>query len=712
MSAPLPDTSTVDPALADNPLATPSTLPYGLPAFAAIRPEHFGPAFAAGIAETRALLEQVAADPTAPTFATVIEPLERGSALLDRTQHVFFHIVASDGSEELRAIEAAVTPELTALEDAMYLDAPLFARIDALHQAASDGTGEDLTAEQAHVLSQWHQRFVLHGARLEEDGRTALASLNQEISARETAFTQDVLHDLTAAAVHVTEEAELDGLDDAQRAAARAAAQEAGLDGFLLTLVLPTVQPLLTSLTRRDVRERLHRASIDRGTETWGLAAEIAQLRARRAALLGFEDFASLAVADRTAQIPLAVDDLFDRTIAPAMRRTAAEAERIARRAAEDGIQQLEAWDWPFYADRVRAEDHAVDQKALQPYFVLERVLFEGVFRAARDVYGVTLELRKDLRAHHPDAVVWEVKEADGTGLGLFIGDYFTRDTKRGGAWMNPVVTPSGLLGTRAVVSNNLNIARPAHGGIAYVTLDEVRTMFHEFGHALHGLVSAARYPSVSGTSVPRDIVEYPSQVNEMWALRPGIVEHYARHIETDEPIPADLLARVQESALWGEGRATVEYLAAAVLDWRWHAMGPDVAIDDARAFEDETLEDAGLAHPLVPPRYRTGYFQHTFSGSYASGYYSYLWAEAFDADTVAWFDEQTAAGVPVREAGEAFRRGFLELGGSRDLLAAYQAFRGHDRDLAHLLARRGLADADAPGLEADDVTPEPAELD
>lgn len=675
--------------LAGNPLAQPSALPFGLPDFAAIRPEHFRPAFAAGIAEQREILRAVAADESAPTFANTVDPLERGSELLSRTARVFFHLASADGTAELMEIEAEIVPQLAALHDEALLDERIFARVDAL--AAAPG---ELAPEQARMLELLHRSCVLGGARLTGSDRERLAELNQQLAGLETQFAQAVKEDMKAASVHVPgpeAATALAGLDAGQLSAARTAAEDAGRDGFLLTLTLPTVQRLLSSLEDRTTRERLYRASAERGTATWELAARIAQLRARKAQLLGFADFASLAVADRTAGRPEAVEELLAQ-IGPAARRNAdREAEVIAARAARDGVQELAPWDWPFYEEQVRAEEHAVDEAQLRPYFVLDRVLEEGVFRAAREVYGLEFEARPDLVGHHELARIWEVREESGESVGLFVGDYFTRDAKRGGAWMNSLVMQSRADGTKPVVANTMNVSRPAPGEPAFVTLDEVRTMFHEFGHALHALLSDVDHPSVSGTSVPRDVVEFPSQVNEMWALRPGIVEHYARHVETGEPIPAELLERVREAAQWGEGFATLEHVAAVVLDWRWHRIGADEQVADLRAFEAEQLEQAGLAHPLVAPRYRTGYFNHTFSGGYAAGYYSYLWAEVFDADAVAWFEERLAQGASVRETGEELRRGLLALGGSRDLAAAYRELRGREREVRHLLARRGL---------------------
>ncbi|MCL6423065.1 M3 family metallopeptidase [Brachybacterium sp. JHP9] len=693
---PSPDVTADDTAaLADlraqaGPLAEPSDLPYGLPDFGAIRTEHFLPALRAGIAEHRAALAAISAETAPPTFENVLAPLELPSPLLERAAAVFFHLVAADGTEELHAIESEIMPELTALEDATWLDPQLFARVDALAQRAD---ALDLDEEQRQILERTHLRFTLRGALLDPAQRERLSALNGEISRLQTEFSQTVTADMKAAAVHVGpgEGERLKGLDAAQLSAARTAAEDAGLEGWLIALILPTIQPLLSVLEDRGLRERLWRASHERGEGTWDLAARIAQLRAEKAQLLGFADFASLAVADRTARTPEAVEELFAQAAAPAMRNVEREAQRIAAVAAKDGITDLAPWDWPFYAERVQSEDFAVDQSALQPYFVLDRVLEDGVFRAAGALYGLRFTERTDLVPPHPLARIWEVSDEHGEGVGLFIGDYFTRDTKRGGAWMNTLVDQSRREGTRPVVMNTMNVSRPAPGEPAFVSLDEVTTMFHEFGHALHALLSDVEHVSVSGTSVPRDVVEFPSQVNEMWALRPGFVDVYARHVTTGEPVPAELLEKVRAAALWNEGFRTAEYLAAAVLDWRWHRLGAGSAVEDPHAFEEQQLEDAGLAHPLVAPRYRTGYFQHTFAGGYEAGYYSYLWAEVFDADSVAWFEEQLGAGRPLREVGQEFRDGVLGIGGSRDLLKAYRAFRGQERDVRWLLERRGL---------------------
>jgi peptidyl-dipeptidase Dcp len=456
--------------------------------------------------------------------------------------------------------------------------------------------------------------------------------------------------------------------------------------------VLPSGQPALARLRDRELRRRLHTASVTRASagerDNGPVAAEIAHLRAVRARLLGFDTHADLVAADQTAKTSAAVDALLGELVAPALANARAEAQVLAELAAADGIE-LAAWDWAYYSERVRAERYAVDSAALRPWFELDRVLVDGVFRAAELVYGYTFTPRPDLVGYHPDVRVWEVFGADGRPVGLYLGDFVAREGKRGGAWMNSFATQSTLLGTRPVVVNNLNVTRPAAGQPTLLTLDEVTTLFHEFGHALHGLFSAVTYPRFAGTSVPRDFVEYPSQVNEMWALWPEVLSGYARHVETGEPLPGDVVAAIEAAALWGEGFGTLEYLAATLLDQAWHRITPETVVDDPQAFEAEALAAAGVAFDLVPPRYRTTYFQHVFSGGYSAGYYSYIWSEVLDADTVEWFKEN---GGLRRTNGDVFRDRLLSRGGSVDPLGAFRAVRGRDADTGPLLRRRGLA--------------------
>lgn len=674
--------------LKGNPLAQPSTLPYQLPDFAAIRDEHYLPAIRAGVDEARATYQRIAQATDTPTFDNVVKPLENPSDLLHRAGTIFYNKISADGNDALLSIEDTVTSLLAELNNELYLNPAIYTRLDAVYQNRDQLTGEDTA-----LTEKLHRDFRLAGAALGDDDRAALAQLNLDIASAQTAYSQQVKKDMKAAAVLLTDEGDTAGLSPAQKAAARQAAQDAGhAEGWLINFELPTQQPLLANLDNRAVRERVYTASIERGTDTWAMAANIAALRARKAALLGFEDFAALAVADRTAQTPDAVDRLFEQTVAPAMANADREAEKIAALAAEDGIEKLEPWDWTYYSDRVQAAEYSVDTAELAPYFVLDKVLEDGVFYAAHRVYGLSFTERPDLTGYSEGVRVWEVFDADGTGIGLFLGDFFTRPTKRGGAWMNNLVDQSRELGTRPVIVNNLNITPPAPGEPAFVTLDEVNTLFHEFGHALHGLLSDVRYRTLSGTSVERDIVEYPSQVNEMWIYHPEILPNYAKHHETGEVVPQDLIDRVRAAELWGEGFGTVEYLRAAALDWAWHrlpATRDAQPIEDPRAFEEEALRSAGLWHPLVESRYRTSYLNHTFSGGYAAGYYSYLWAEVFDADTVAWYE---ANGGLTRANGDAFHAHILAIGGTKPIPESFKEMTGRAADIQPLLKRRGLA--------------------
>jgi peptidyl-dipeptidase Dcp len=425
------------------------------------------------------------------------------------------------------------------------------------------------------------------------------------------------------------------------------------------------------------------------------VAERIARLRAERARLLGFDTHADVVLADSTARTTTAVDAMLASMVPASVANAEAEAAVLADAAERDGVE-IAPWDWAFYSERVRADRYAVDTTALRPYFELDRVLVDGVFHAAELLYGYRFAPRPELAGYHPDVRVWGVSDADGAPVGLYLGDFFAREGKRGGAWMSSFVRQSRLLGTQPVVVNNLNVSRAADGQPTLLTLDEVNTLFHEFGHALHGLSSAVTYPRFSGTAVPRDFVEFPSQVNEMWALWPEVLRNYARHVETGEPLPAEIVKAIDAARLWGEGFGTLEYLSATLLDQAWHRISPETEIGDPIAFEQRALEEAGVASPLVPPRYRTTYFQHIFAGGYAAGYYSYIWSEVLDADTVEWFKEN---GGLRRENGDTFRDRLLSVGGSIDSLAAFRAVRGRDADPAPLLRRRGLVTT-SPGLD------------
>ena len=667
-----------------NPLLSPSTLPYGLPPFADIDDAHYAEAVEAGLAEHLAEIQAIVDTPAAPTFENTALAMERSGRLLDRAAASFFTLVSADASDTIRDLETRLSPLFAAHQDAVYLNRGLYERFAALDATVLD-------AESARLVEEYLKEFRASGIQLDDAGQERLKDVNAELSRLGTEFGQRVKEGMKSAALLLDGAADLAGLPADDVASAAEAARTAGHEGkFLLTLIQPSNQPAMAALANREIRRRLYEASIGRGSDggsfdVLDLVKDMVRLRAEKASLLGFANFAELSVDRQTAPDFQAVQAMMSRLAPAAVRNADAEADALAEAAGHP----LEAWDWAYYSAKVKRERYAVDEQALRPYFELDRVLNDGVFFAANALYGVTFHERADLAGYHPDVRVWEVKNSDGTDLGLFLGDYYTRETKRGGAWMNSLVEQSGLLNTRPVVINNLNISKPPAGEPTLLTLDELRTTFHEFGHALHGLFSAVTYPRFSGTNVPRDFVEYPSQVNEMWIMWPEVLANYARHHATGEPLPQETVDKLNAAQLWGEGFGTTEYLGAALLDLAWHVLDGSDIPDDAVEFEAKALAAAGVAHSLIPPRYRTGYFQHIFAGGwYAAGYYSYIWSEVLDADTVEWFKEN---GGLSRANGNFFRAELLSRGNSRDPLESFRAFRGRDSDLGPLLKRRGL---------------------
>jgi peptidyl-dipeptidase Dcp len=667
-----------------NPLLSPSALPFGLPPFSDIDDAHYAEAIDAGLTEHLAEIQAIVDNPEPATFDNTALAMERSGRLLDRAAASFFTLVSSDASEAIRKLETELSPRFAAHQDAVYLNRALYERFAAVDTAGLD-------AESARLVEEYLKEFRQSGIQLDDAGQDRLRSLNAELSRLGTEFGQRVKEAMKSAALLLDTADDLAGLPDDEIASAAEAARVAGHDGkFLLTLIQPSNQPALASLDNRDVRRRLFEASLARGSsggdlDVLDLVKSMVRLRGEKAALLGFANYAELVVDRQTAPDFGAVRSMLNRLAPAAVRNADGEAAALA----ESAGHPLEAWDWAYYSAKVRRERYTVDEQALRPYFELDRVLKDGVFYAATSLFGITFHERKDLAGYHGDVRIWEVREADGTELGLFLGDYYNRETKRGGAWMNSLVDQSALLGTKPVVINNLNISKPPAGEPTLLTLDEVRTAFHEFGHALHGLFSNVTYPRFSGTSVPRDFVEYPSQVNEMWIMWPEVLANYARHHATGEPLAQDVVDRLNESRLWGEGFATTEYLGAALLDLAWHVLEADGVPEDALEFEAKALAAAGVAHPLIPPRYRTGYFQHIFAGDgYAAGYYSYIWSEVLDAETVDWFTEN---GGLTRANGDRFRAELLSRGNSRDPLESFRTLRGRDATLEPLLKRRGL---------------------
>ncbi|MGP4032114.1 M3 family metallopeptidase [Pseudarthrobacter sp. 1C304] len=667
-----------------NPLMSPSPLPFGLPPFADITAEHYAEAVEAGLAAHLAEIQAIVDTPEPATFENTALAMERSGQLLQRAAASFFTLVSADASDAIRELETTLAPRFSAHQDAVYLNRALFERFAA---APTD----KLDAESARLVEEYLKEFRQSGIQLDDAGQERLKAVNAELSRLGTEFGQRVKEAMKAASLLLDDAAELAGLPADDVASAAEAARTAGHEGkYLLTLIQPSNQPALAALDNRDVRRRLYEASIGRGSDgsaldVQDLVKDMVRLRAEKAALLGFANYAELVVDQQTAPDFAAVQTMMNRLAPAAVRNADAEAEALA----EVAGHPLEAWDWAYYSAKVKRERYAVDEQALRPYFELDRVLHDGVFFAANALYGITFHERPDLAGYHPDVRVWEVRNADGTGLGLFLGDYYTRESKRGGTWMNSLVEQSGLRGTRPVVINNLNISKPPAGEPTLLTLDELRTTFHEFGHALHGLFSSVTYPRFAGTSVPRDFVEYPSQVNEMWIMWPEVLANYARHHATGEALPQEVVDKLDAAQLWGEGFGTTEYLGAALLDLAWHVLDGSEVPGDVLEFEAKALAAAGVAHHLIPPRYRTGYFQHIFAGAgYAAGYYSYIWSEVLDAETVEWFKDN---GGLTRANGDFFRAELLSRGNSRDPLESFRAFRGRDARLEPLLKRRGL---------------------
>lgn len=683
----------------DNPFASRSRLPFQLPPFADLRDEHYRPALEAGLAAERAEVEAIAANPDAPTFENTLVALEGTGELLHRVTAVMYNLSSSDATPFLDALEEEFAPRFAEHSDRTFQDSRLAARVEAV---ANDPSLAERSAEDRRLAEETLRSFRRAGAFLDDAAKARVAELNARLSSVSTRFEQNLLADTNDLALVVGTREELAGLADDEIEAAAEAARERGLEGrFLVSLVLPTIHPHLASLERRDVRRRLHEAQIGRGSrgnehDNRELALEMVRLRAERAELLGSPSHAAFIAERGTAGSVEAIRERLA-MLAPAAARNARREQEILQ-AMADAEQdakgeprfEIEAWDWSYYAEKARARDYAVDTAAMRPYFEAERVLQDGVFGAATRIYGIRFAERPDLVGYHPDVRVFEVTNEDGSPVGLYLLDLYTRDAKRGGAWMNDFVQQNALEGTPTVVVNVLNVPRPPEGTPTLLTYDEVNTLFHEFGHALHGLFAQVTYPSFGGTNVPRDFVEFPSQVNEMWMLWPEVVGSYARHHETGEPLPAEQIERLRKASLWGEGQATSEYLAAAILDQAWHSLGADEAraVTDVAEFERRALAAAGLDLPAVPTRYSTPYFQHIFAGGYSAGYYSYIWSEVLDADTVEWFTERDGA---TRENGERFRERLLGVGGSKDPLEAYRDFRGRDARIEPLLERRGL---------------------
>ena len=674
--------------MSQNPFLAKSSLEYELPPFAAISEADYLPAFYAGMDEQLAEVEKITSQAEV-TFENTLVALEASGGILSRVAAVFYNKSSSDTNEAIDKIETEIAPKLAAHSDKIKLNQKLFARITKLVDS-----GLDLNSEDSWLLKRYHRDFLHAGAGLSDSQREEIKKINEELSTLQTEFSKKVLSETNDLAVFVDDVKELDGLSENQIKACKAASDARGIkDKYMIGAVNFTGHPLLRSLKNRELRKKVMQASLTKGLrgndfDTRQVLLQMVKLRAKRAEIFGKKSHAQYSLSEQTAGSPERVHEMLKKIAPAALANAKAEGRDLERLAKLDGIEKLESWDWDYYTEKVRAEKYDLDTALMKPYFELESVLFKGVFYAAGKLYGMSFKERPDLVTYHPEARAFEVFNEDGSKIGLYIADFYTRDSKRGGAWMNSLVKQSHLLDQLPVVVNNLNIPKPPKGEATLLTLDETTTLFHEFGHAIHGLLSNVKYPRFSGTAVQRDFVEFPSQVNEMWILDPQIVDNYARHFQSAERLPQSWIDKLEESSTFNEGHATTSYMAAAILDLAWHSLSSEEVVGDVEKFEAEAIESYGLAYDCVPTRYRSTYFSHIFAGGYSAGYYGYIWAEVFDADTGEWFKEN---GGLNRKNGDHLRSKLMSQGGSIDSLEMFRNFRGRDAVIEPLLKRRGL---------------------
>jgi peptidyl-dipeptidase Dcp len=674
------------------PFDAPSTLPYQAPRFDIIKDGDYQPAFEAGMRQQLAEIEAMAANKAAPSFDNTITAMERSGRMLERVNNAFFGVVQANTNPALDKVQTVEAPKLAAHTDTIFLNPKLFARVKTLYDRRAS---LKLDGEALQVLTLYYRQFVHSGANLSEKDKVRLQQINKEDASLETEFQQKLVAAAKAGALIVSDKAQLAGLSDAEVANAADAAKARGLAGkYVIPLQNTTQQPLLTSLSDRGVREKLFQNSWTRtekgdANDTRAIIAQLALIRAEKAKLLGYPNYAAYVLYDQMATTPQAVET-FIAQLVPATRAKAAEEARLIQAAIDkDGKHfDLKPWDWQRYAEKVRKARYDLDEDTLKPYFELHKVLQDGVFYAANRLYGVTFKPRKDIPVYQPDVMVYEVFDKDGAPLGLMYFDYFKRDNKSGGAWMSNFVGQSKLLGTKPVIYNVANFTKPAPGQPALISFDDATTMFHEFGHALHGLFADQTYPLVSGTNVARDFVEFPSQFNEHWALYPDVLKHYAVNYKTGAPIPQSLVDKIKASQNWGQGYELGELLAASQLDMQWHTLPPGAPKQDVDAFETQALKRTGTDFPNVPTRYRSSYFLHIWANGYAAGYYAYQWTVMLDDDAYAWF---TGHGGLTRANGQRFRDLILSKGHTLDYGPMFRAFYGKDPDIGPMLEHRGL---------------------
>jgi peptidyl-dipeptidase Dcp len=695
-TVPTPKTITVEsPTVSteQNPFYTESSLYMKYPEFDEIKNENYTPAFEKGMAEHMAEIDAIAERADSPTLENTIIAMEKSGALLDRVATVFFALISANTNEEMEKIRSEMAPKLSAHSDQILLNGKLFHRVKTIYEQR-DQLGLD--AESKRLVEKYYTDFIRSGANLSNEEKESLKKINGEMAVLQTTFSQNVLKEVNALAVVVDSKDELDGLSDAAIEAAANEAKSRELDGkYVITLRNTSGQPPMASLTNRALRERIHKTSLSRGSrggdfDNREILANVIKLRAERAQLMGYNNHAAYSLENQTAQTPKAVNERLSSLAPKAVANAIKEATDLQKMIdAEDGSFKLASWDWDFYTEKVRADRYNFDASQLKPYFEMDNVLQNGVFYTATQLFGITFKERFDLPVYQEDIRVFQVFNEDGSVLALFIFDGYARSSKRGGAWMNAYVSQSKLKGNKPVIANHMNVVKPPKGEPTLMSFDEVITTFHEFGHALHGMFSDVNYPYFAGTSVPRDFVEYPSQVNEMWAIWPEVLKNYAVHHETGKPMPKELLDKVLATQKFNQGFSTTEYLAASLLDQALHQLSPDQVPsgEEIIAFEADALKTAGVSMDVIPPRYRSTYFSHIIGG-YSAGYYSYIWSEVLDADTVEWFKEN---GGLKRENGDHFRKTLLSRGGSKDALKIFKDFRGAEPNIQPLLDRRGL---------------------
>ena len=678
----------------NNPFFAPSALPFHAPPFDKIKDEDYQPAIEAGMAEQLKEIQSIANDPAPPTFENTFIPMEKSGQLLRRAQGAFSAVVGANSNPTLLKIRSIEAPKLAAHRDAIYLDSKLFERIATIYNQRNS---LKLDPESLRLVEYTYDQFVHAGAKLNETDKAELKKLNEELASLSNTFTTKLLAATKEGAYVTTDKTALAGMSEAQISAAAEAAKGRKVEGFVIPLQNTTQQPDLATLSNRTTRQSLFANSWERSergdaNDTRDTIAKIAQLRAQKGKLLGFPNFAAWKIEDQMAKTTEAALKFMDALVPPATARAASEAQDIqAVIDQQKGRFKVQPWDWDFYSEQVRKAKYDLDEEQVKPYFELNNVLQNGVFYAANQLYGITFKERKDLPVYDPHMRVFEVFNADGSSLALFYCDYFKRDNKQGGAWMNAYVDQSKLLGTKPVVVNVANFAPPAPGQSALLTSDDVRTMFHEFGHALHGMFANSQYPTLSGTATARDFVEFPSQFNEHWATYPAVFKNYAKHYRTGAPMPAELMEKIKKADKFNKGYDTTELLAAAELDMKWHTLPASAPLQKPDAFETEALDQTHLSISYVPPRYRSSYFSHIWGSGYSAGYYAYLWTQMLDDDAFQWFEDH---GGLTRANGDRFREMVLSRGNTEDLEKLYVAWRGAKPSIEPMLKYRGLAPA------------------